>query len=407
MVRRNWQPVTISLFLVALVAGFAPFGAVASLDKVAGYFGHHSSTKTLQSVVGLSGSQLGIGLAILRFASLGALPLASLADRWGRVSMVRRTLLVGLSITACAALSPTYWFFVACFALARPLLTSTSTLVSVITVELSSTRSRIDRLVIVSAGAGVGAGLAAIISGLIKGPDSFRYLFAIALVPILFLRPLLRAIPEPEYRGANTSLARLGAVPRGLRARVAIVGVIIFLVGVISGPAGGFTFVYGESVLKISPIVVSLVVALSALTGLLGLVLSRYCAVALGRRGTIIIGTVATSLMAVVAYGGGKVAFVVGYMGGVAAGGLLAPALAAISTELFPHSTRATAAGWIVVAGVVGAIVGLLVFGLVGDSVHVTGAGSLRPAALVTFLPLLPLLALLYKLPESSEMELT
>ncbi len=407
MVRRNWQPVTISLFLVALVAGFAPFGAVASLDKVAGYFGHHSSTKTLQSVVGLSGSQLGIGLAILRFASLGALPLASLADRWGRVSMVRRTLLVGLFITACAALSPSYWFFVACFALARPLLTSTSTLVSVITVELSSTRSRIDRLVIVSAGAGVGAGLAAIISGLIKGPDSFRYLFAIALIPMLFLRPLLRPIPEPEYRGASGTMARLGVVPRGLRARVAIVGVIIFLVGVISGPAGGFTFVYGESVLKISPIVVSLVVALSALTGLAGLVLSRYCAIALGRRGTIIIGTIATAVMAAIAYGGGKVAFVVGYMGGVAAGGLLAPALAAISTELFPHSTRATAAGWIVVAGVVGAIVGLLVFGLVGDSVHVTGAGSLRPAALITFLPLLPLLALLYKLPESSKMELT
>ncbi len=188
---------------------------------------------------------------------------------------------------------------------------------------------------------------------------------------------------------------------------MAIVGVIIFVVGVISGPAGGFTFVYGESVLKITPIVVSLVVALSALTGLGGLVLSRYCAVALGRRGTIIIGTIATSVMAAIAYGGGKVAFVVGYMGGVAAGGLLAPALAAISTELFPHATRATAAGWIVVAGVVGAIVGLLVFGLVGDSVHVTGAGSLRPAALVTFLPLLPLLALLYKLPESSQMELT
>jgi MFS family permease len=407
MVRRNWQPVTIYLFLVALVAGFAPFGAVASLDKVAGYFGHHSSTKTLQSVVGLSGSQLGIGLAILRFASLGALPLASLADRWGRVSMVRRTLLVGLFITACAALSPSYWFFVACFALARPLLTSTSTLVQVITVELSTTRSRIDRLVIVSAGAGVGAGLAAIISGLIKGPDSFRYLFAIALIPMLFLRPLLRPIPEPEFRGASGTLAHLGAVPPGLRARVAIVGVIIFVVGVISGPAGGFTFVYGESVLKISPVVVSLVVALSALTGLGGLVLSRYCADALGRRGTIIIGTIATALMAALAYGGGKAAFVVGYMGGVAAGGLLAPALAAISTELFPHSTRATAAGWIVVAGVIGAIVGLLVFGLVGDSVHVTGAGSLRPAALITFLPLLPLLALLYKLPESSHLELT
>jgi MFS family permease len=407
MVRRNWQRVTISLFLIALIAGFAPFGAVASLDKVSGYFGHHSSAKSIQSVVGLSGSQLGIGLAILRFAALGALPLASLADRWGRVTMMRRTLFVGLLITACAALSPSYWFFVACFALARPLLSSTATLVQVVTVELSSTTARIDRLVIVSAGAGIGAGLAAIFAGVLRGPDSFRYLFALALVPVFFLRPLLRSVPEPAFQGAAGPLARLGAVPRGLRARVTLVGVIIFVVGVISGPASGFTFVYGEGILKISPVVVSLVVALSALTGLAGLLLSRYFAVAIGRRGTIIIGTLATAALACVAYGGGKTAFVIGYMGGVAAGGLLAPALAALSTELFPHSSRATAAGWIVVAGVVGAIVGLIIFGVVGDSVHVTGAGSLRLAALLTFLPLLPLLGLLYRLPESSGMELT
>ena len=44
---------------------------------------------------------------------------------------------------------------------------------------------------------------------------------------------------------------------------------------------------------------------------------------------------------------------------------------------------------------------------IIGDSVHITGAGSLRLAALVTFLPLLPCLALLYRLPESSQMELT
>jgi hypothetical protein len=37
----------------------------------------------------------------------------------------------------------------------------------------------------------------------------------------------------------------------------------------------------------------------------------------------------------------------------------------------------------------------------------VTGPGSLRLAAIVTFLPLLPFLGLLYRLPESSQMELT
>jgi MFS family permease len=405
--RRSWLRVTVALFLIALVAGFAQFGAVASLDDVARHFGHHSSSQSLQSIVGLSGSVLGIGLAILRLASLGALPLASLADRWGRTTVLRRALLVGLLITACASLSPSYWFFVLCFALARPLLSTTSVLIQVITVELSSTKGRIDRLVIISAGAGLGAGMAAVLHGVIRGSASFRWLFALAVVPVFFVRPLLRRIPEPAFHRGDTSFARLGALPHGVRTRVAIVGVITFIVGVISGPASGFTFVYGEGVLKISPGIVAGVVALSALTGLVGLLLSRYFSRVLGRRWTIVLGTLATALTASIAYGGGKAAFVIGYMSGVAAGGLLAPAMVALGTELFSHSFRATAAGWIVVAGVLGAMTGLLVFGLIGDSVHVTGAGSFRLPALLTFLPLLPLLSLLTRLPESSTMDLT
>ena len=404
--RRDWLHVTVALFLVALVAGFAQFGAVASLDDVARHFGHPATSQSLQSVVGLSGSVLGTGLAILRLASLVALPLASLADRWGRTNVLRRALLVGLVITAGASLSPSYWLFVACFALARPLLSTTSALVQVITVELSSTKGRIDRLVIISAGAGIGAGLAAILHGLIRGPDSFRWLFALAVVPGFFVRPLLRRIPEPTFHDGVMTFARIGAVPRGLRGRVAIVGVMVFIIGVIAGPASGFTFVYGEGVLKISPGVVASVVAFSAVTGLVGLLLSRYFSRVIGRRWTIVVGTLATAATASLAYGGGKIAFVVGYMSGVAAGGLLAPAIAALSTELFSHTFRATAAGWIVVAGVLGAMTGLLVFGLIGDSVHVTGAGSLRLPALLTFLPLLPLLLLLTRLPESSTMDL-
>ncbi len=405
--RRTWFHITIALFLLALAANFAQFGATVSLADVAKHFGHPTSSQTIQSVVGLSGSELSVGLAILRVASLAALPLASLADRWGRTSVLRRTLYVGLIITACASLSPTYWFFVLCFALARPLMSTTSTIVSVVSVELSSTKGRIDRLVIIAAGAGIGSGLAAIFHGFIRGPDSFRWLFALALVPVFFLRPLLRWVPEPTFRSAESPLARLGAIPRGRRGRVAIVGAVVFLIGVITGPAGGFTFVYGESVLKISTHVVALVVTLSALTGLVGLLLSRYLARAVGRRWSVALGVLASTATALLAYGGGRTDFIIGYMGGVAAGGLLAPAIAAMGTELFSHNFRATAAGWLVVAGVLGAVTGLIVFGLIGDSVHITGAGSFRLPALITFLPLLPVLLLMTRLPESAEMELT
>lgn len=405
--RRRDATVTSALVVVALVAGFAQFGAVASLADVARHFGRHASSQTLQSVVGLSGSELGAGLAVLRLSSLGALPLAALADRTRRTTVLRRTLFAGLLVTAVASLSPSYWIFVLCFALARPLLSATSTLVQVVTVELSSTQRRIHRLVIVSAGAGAGAGLAAILHGVIRGPDSFRWLFALALVPIVFLAPSVRAVPEPSFRTDTPAPARLGAVPHSVWGRLVAVSVIVFVIGVISGPASGFTFVYGESVLKLRPEIVAVVVTLSAVTGLAGLLLSRYLANTIGRKKTVLLGVLATAATATLAYSGGDAAFVVGYMGGVASGGLLAPAIAAMSTELFSHEVRATAAGWIVVAGVLGATTGLIVFGLMGDVVHVTGPGSLRIPALVTFLPLLPALVLLRRLPESSQMALT
>ena len=399
--------VTVVLFLIALVAGFAQFGAISSLNDVAKHFGHFSSTKTLQSVVGLSGSKLGLGLAALRFASLAALPLASLADRWGRTKVLQRTIVLGLLATAAAALSPSYWVFVLCFAFARPLLSAGSTLVQVITVELSSTKRRINRLVIMAAGAGIGAGLSAILHSLIRGPDSFRWLFSLALLPVFLLVPLVRIIPEPLERANDVPLARLGAVPRAQRSRLAVISTVAFTVGLITGPANGFTFVYGEGILKMSPGEVATVVTLSAVTGLAGLLMSQSLAKSVGRRWTVAIGVVATAITAAFAYSGGRTAFIIGYMVGIMAGGLLSPALSAISVEIFSHEVRATAAGWIVVFGVVGAVAGLALFGWVGDAVHTSSTSALRLPALVTFLPFLPALLLLRLVPESSQMALS
>jgi MFS family permease len=400
---RSLNRITVALFLAALLAGFGQFGAVASLNDVARHFGHLSSHGSLQSVVGLSGSMIGVGLATLRLASLAALPLASLADRWGRTKVLRRTMTVGLLATALASMSPSYWFFVMCFALARPLLSAASALVQVITVELSATSQRIHRLAIMAAGAGLGAGLSAVLHGIIRGPDSFRWLFAMAFAPALFISPLLGSIPEPAHERPP---ARLASVPGEIRGHLAVVATVAFAVGMITGPANGFAFVYGEGILKISPQVVASVVALSALTGLGGLLISRSLARSLGRRWTVVIGVLGSGLTSAYAYSGGRFNFVAGYLVGVGAAGVLAPAATAISTEIFSHSHRATAAGWVVVAGVLGATAGLGLFGWVGDAVHTSGVSALRIPALVTFLPLMPTLLLLRRLPESSEMEL-
>jgi len=390
------------LFLVALAAGYAQFGAVASLDDVSKHFGHVSQAGTIQGVVGLSGSALGLGLAILRLASLGALPLSSLADRFGRQVMLRRLFSIGLVLTSVAALSPSYWFFVACFAFSRPLLSASATLVQVLTVELSDTTSRARRLAFIAAGAGIGAGLAAVLHGVIRGPNSFRWLFASALLAFFLIRPLLSRIPESLHQASGTIKHRLGAVPSDLRTRLVCVSVIFFAIGMITGPANGFAFIYGEGVLKLTPHFVAFIVTLSALSGLLGLILGRRLSDRLGRRPTVLIGVLGSAITSAYAYSGGRSSFVIGYMIGVTAAGLLAPAAAALTTEIFPEEVRATAGGWVVVAGVVGATLGLIVFGYVGDAVHTTlSINDLRVPALVTFLPMLPSLFLLRFLPET------
>ena len=64
---------------------------MAALGDVARGFGQADNGGTLVAQAGLSGTDLGIGLAIMRLASLGALPVIGLADRFGRRTLLLAT----------------------------------------------------------------------------------------------------------------------------------------------------------------------------------------------------------------------------------------------------------------------------------------------------------------------------
>ena len=70
----------VAVAIAAFASGFAQFGVVAALGDVARGFGQVTSGATFADQAGLSGTDLGIGLAIIRLASLGGLP----AHRPGR-----------------------------------------------------------------------------------------------------------------------------------------------------------------------------------------------------------------------------------------------------------------------------------------------------------------------------------
>jgi MFS family permease len=401
----SWRaPAVVAVALVALASGFGQFGAVAALGDVAKTFGHVTHGGSLAARVGLSGSTIGVGLAVIRLASLGGLPLAGLADRLGR----RRTMLAccggGLLLTAAASLSPNYWWFVVIFALGRPMLSATNALSQVSAGELTASSGRTRAVALVAAGYAVGAGLTAIIYNLGRNTLGFRGVFALALVLLLVLPVIARTVTEPDRFQRETSTERgqpvLGPIGKTFRRRLLLVCAIAFAVSVITGPANSFVFVYAQNVRHVSGALTAAMVVIAAPAGLLGLVVGRWMADQLGRRPTTMIAMGAIAGFGALLYSGGSVVLVVGYVLGAMGGGIIAPALGALVIEVFPTSVRASVAGWFIVAGVIGAVVGLVVFGAVADV-----GNRLSLAALVTFLPALPAAGLLFFLPESKGME--
>ena len=374
---------------------------VAALGDVAREFGRVTHGASLADQAGLSATVLGTGLAVIRLSSLLALPLTGLADRFGRRTMVLVTVTIGLAVTVSSAVSPGYWWFVAIFALGRPFLSATNALAGVVAAEQTSSRDRAKAVALVAAGYGVGAGLTAIIHSLASVTLGFRGTVALAVVPLALVPVIARWVTEPD-RYAVAVVAHdqpapvLGAVGPRFRRRLAVVVALAFGVSVITGPANTFVFLFAQNVRHLSGGVTAAMVVGAGVAGLGGLLAGRWMADRLGRRPTGALGTVGVAAAGCLAYRGGSVALVVGYISGVLAGSVLAPSLGSLINELFPTSVRASVSGWTLVSGVIGASVGLVVFGAVADAGDRFGT-----AALVTFLPAALVAGLFWCVPET------
>jgi MFS family permease len=406
---RGWRdPAIVGLALMALCSGFGQFGAVAALGDVAKSFGHTTHGGTLVQQAGLSGTELGVGLAILRLASLGGLPLSGLADRVGRRTMLIVTCAVGLAFTVAAAASPGYWWFVVIFALGRPLLSATNALAQVGAAEETASKDRAKAIALVAAGYGVGSGLTAVIHGLAKNTVGFRGVFLLAVVPLGAVFLIRRWLVEPDrytVDAARTGFhprAVLGAVGPAYRWRLLVVTGLAFAVAVITGPANSFIFLYAQNILKLSGADTAAMVVVAAPFGLVGLLIGRWLADHLGRRPTGAAAMVAVGLSATLTYSGSRPFLLLGYEISVLAASIFAPAAGALANELFPTSIRASVAGWNVAASVLGAVLGLLLFGALAQ-VGTRFDGT--RASVYIFLPALVATFLFLALPETKGRE--
>jgi MFS family permease len=389
----------IAIAWISFASGVGQFGVVASLGDVAKTFGHIATGGTITDQAGLSGSSLGLGLAIIRLASLGALPLAALADRFGRRTMLLAVSSVGLTITLVASASPGYWWFVVIFATGRPLLSAANSLCSVSAAEETNSKDRAKAIAFVSGAYGVGAGTTAVIHSLAGSALGFRGICLLAAVPLATLPFASRKLKEPDRfveRRDRKPKAMLAATRPPYRRRLIIVALIAFFLSSVTGPANTFVFLYAQNILHVSGVVTALMVVCAGATGLGGLLVGRWSADRFGRRKTAAIAMMVLAVVSVETYGGSKVGLLLGYIVAVSVASVLAPSAGAFANELFPTEVRASVAGWNGAAGVLGASLGLLVFGLVADIGNHFGV-----AAAVTFLPAILVAFAFWLLPET------
>ena len=391
----------VAIAITALASGFGQFGVVAALGDVSTQLGHVGPGATIADKVGLSGTSLGIGLAVIRLASLGSLPLIGFADRFGRRRMILAVTTVGLALTVVSATSPTYWWFVAIFAFGRPLLSATNALAGLMAAEETGSRDRASAVALVAAGYGVGAGLSAIVHSLASGALGFRGIFALAIVPLVVVFLVRGWVEEPSRfmvaeAAADHPTPVLGAIGPRYRARVLVLALIACAISVITGPANSFVFLFAQDVVHQAGYVSALMVAAAGVAGLVGLLCGRWLADTIGRRPTGACAMVAIVCSGALLYSGSRQALVAGYILGVLSGSVLAPAVGSLLTELFPTSVRASATGWWVTAGVVGAVGGLVAFGAVADV-----GNRFAAAADFTFLPAAGAAGLFWLLPET------
>ena len=334
----------------------------------------------------------GLG-SILAIGTLGALPLAALADRFGR----RRLIAAGVAgfslVNFGSAFAPTLAIlaFLKLFAVCFEVLVVG--VVTALVVEEAPVESRGKAVSVLSLLLGLGTGITVIAYPLLA--PHWRWLYYASAVGLVAAPLIWWLLPEgrtwQSVRVTGSAL-RLLLEPRWRR-RVAVLGAMFALLAVLLEPAGLLYTVYASVVLTWSPTFISILVVVSGVVGALAYLAGGYLTDRYGRRGPAIALTIATAAATSLSFATGAVGFFAGNVLWSAFASAATPVFGAWSGELFPTRARATAEAAIALAGAIGSIAGLgLVAALsasagLGGAIELGGAAAVIGALLLFLLP--------------------
>jgi MFS family permease len=368
--------------LAVIITSFEGSVLILGLPAIASEF--HANTLALSDL----GSVLAIG-------TLGALPLAVLADRFGR----RRMIAVGVGGSSLANLVSGFATSLAQLAFLKLFAVTFEVLVvgvvTALIVEEAPAEHRGTAVSLIALLSGVGIFIVVVAYPLIA--PHWRWLYyagsaGILLSPFIWwLLPESRTWQRVRAHASGSALRVLLEAP-WLR-RIAILATMTGLLAVLLEPAGLLYTVFASFVLHWSPVAISVLIVVSGMAGALSYLAGGYLTDRFGRRGPAIALTVATAASTSLSFATGSVGFFAGNVVWSAVASASTPVFGAWSGELFPTRARATAeAATAVVAGI-GGIAGLQAVGLLAPSAGLGGAielGGLAAIAGALLLFLLP-----------------
>jgi MFS family permease len=331
--------------------------------------------------------------SVLALGALGALPLATLADHFGR----RRLIAIGVAGFSAANFASAFAPSLAALALMRLVAVCFEALVggvaTALIVEEAPKARRGQAVSVLALLAGIGTGIT-VVAYPILAPH-WRWLFLaggaglFAAPAIWFWLPEGRAWQAVRLSGSALRLL----METQWRRRVAVIAATTALLAVLLEPAGLLFTLYASQVLRMSAVAISVLIAVSGAAGAVSYVAGGFLSDRYGRRTPAIVLTAATAISTSLSFATATVGFFVGNVLWSAFASAATPVFGAWSAELFPTRARATAESISGVAAAVGSVAGLQAVGLIsqsaglGHAIELGGVAALVGAVLLFLLP--------------------
>jgi MFS family permease len=315
----------------------------------------------------------GLG-SVLQVGTFGAIPLAVLADRYGR----RRLIAVGVAGFSLAnflsGLAPSLAdlaflkLFAVCF---EVLVASVATALFVEEAPPERRGLALAALALI----GVGGFAVTVFAYPLVAPH-WRWLYLAGGAGLLAVPPIWFLLPEGTTWQAvrvTQSAVRVLLQPPWRR-RLLVLAAMTALLNVLLTPAGLLYTIYASQVLHWTPLLISILIVIAGITGGVAYLAGGYLTDRVGRRAPAIALTVVTAAVTSFSFATGSIGFFAGNILWSIFASAASPVFGAWSGELFPTRARATAEATTNLAVAIGGIVGLQAVGRLASSVGLGGA---------------------------------